>query len=245
MAAPAPRLVVVENNPTRLWRVRVIVAVLWVGSLCATFYWVRAVSTPGLTAAHAELEAAETSLANAQVEIEALKREVAKYQRGEQVAETATTELQTALLARQDEIASLRADLNFFERLMEGGQQRPGLSIHSLQIASGAGPRAFQFSLTLSQNLKRNRPASGIASVSISGAQGDKSARLSLSQLGHESDALNFSFKYFQQLAGLVTLPEGFRPMAVRIRLKPEDGAVVEREFVWADVLDNSEKEES
>ncbi len=244
MAAAAPRLIVVENDPSRLWRVRIVLAAIWIGSLLAVYYWVRATSTPGLATAQADLRSVKSELRVALEQVDLLKQEVARHQRGEQVAESAQSELQASLSARQDEIASLRADLNFFERLMEGGQQRPGLAIHSLQIARGNDPRAFQFSLTLSQNLKRNRPAAGIASISISGAQGDKSERLSLSQLGHEGDALKFSFKYFQQLAGLVTLPENFRPMAIRVRLNPEDGVVVEREFVWADVLDSAEKED-
>jgi hypothetical protein len=241
MTASAPRLVVVENNPKRVWRIRLLIAALWIGSLLVSWYWVRAVTTPGLAQAESEIRRLSAELSQRDDEVERLKTEVARFQRGEQVAESATGELQNALLARQEEISSLRADLNFFERLMEGGQQRPGLSIHSLQLAGAGDPRAFQFALTLSQNLKRNRPASGIASLTISGTRADKSERLTLADLGQDSDALSFNFKYFQQLAGLVTLPEGFRPMAVRVRLKPEDGAVVEREFLWSEVIDQDD----
>lgn len=120
---------------------------------------------------------------------------------------------------------------------MEGGAQAPGVSVHSLMVRATDDARAFQFALTLSQNLKSNRQASGKVEISISGAQGERSARLGLAELGGTGSSLDFSFKYFQQLAGLFMLPEGFKPASVRLRVQPEGGAPVEREFMWKDVV--------
>ena len=98
-------------------------------------------------------------------------------------------------------------------------------------------PRAFQFALTLSQNLKRNRQASGTVELRISGADGQRSTQLGLAELGGTGKTLDFSFKYFQQLAGLIMLPDGFKPTSVRLRVLPEGSGPVEREFMWKDVV--------
>ncbi len=234
---PARRLRVIEEDPAHRWRARLVVAGLWLVSLALVWLWLRATIAPQFGEVSRELAQARRALAAAEVEKTQLQKRVSQHERGEQVARGANQELQQALAARQEEIASLRNDLSFYQRLMEGGAQQPGVSVHSLALRATDDPRAFQFALTLSQNLKRNRQASGTVELSISGANGQQNARLGLSELGGAGPALEFSFKYFQQLSGLIMLPEGFKPASVRLRVLPEGGGTVEREFMWKDVV--------
>lgn len=234
---PARRLRLIEDDPRRRWRWRVIVAALWLGSLAATYLYLRATIAPQLVEVSRDLAQARRALTAIEADKVQLQRSAAQHERGQQVAVRANQELQQALIARQEEIASLRNDLSFYQRLMEGGAQQPGMSIHSLVLRKTDNPRAFQFALTLSQNLKRNRQASGTVEISISGEDGQKSARLGLAELGGTGSTLEFSFKYFQQLAGLFMLPEGFKPASVRLKVLPEGGGPIEREFMWKDVV--------
>jgi hypothetical protein len=234
---PSRRLRLVEDDAPRRWRVRLIVVALWLASLGATYLLLRATIAPQYARVSQELAQARRALAAGDAERSRLQQTLAQHQRGEQVAERANQELQQALAARQEEIASLRSDLGFYQRLMEGGAQQPGVSVHSLVLRPTDDPRAFQFALTLSQNLKRNRQASGSVEISVSGAAGQGSARLGLADLGGTGPALEFSFKYFQQLAGMVMLPEGFKPASVRLRVMPEGSNAIEREFIWKDVV--------
>ena len=235
-ANPSRRLRVVEVDPAGRWRSRLLVAGLWLASLALVWLWLRATIAPQFSEVSRELAQARRALAAAEVEKGQLQRLVSQHERGEQVARGANQELQQALAARQEEIASLRNDLSFYQRLMEGGAQQPGVSVHSLALRATDDPRAFQFALTLSQNLKRNRQASGKVEISVSGANGQQRARLGLAELG-AGPSLEFSFKYFQQLSGLIMLPEGFKPASVRLRVLPEGGGTVEREFMWKDVV--------
>lgn len=236
MSTPPPRLRLVAHDPRRIWRVGFLIAMLWGASLSALYFYVRSTLAPQLGQVSHELEQIRHALDEARSTAAKLEVALAQHQRGEQVAERAAQELQVSLVARQDEIASLRNDLGFYQRLMEGGSQQAGITVHSFEARRTDAPRAWQFALTLSQNLKRNRLAAGKVEVSVSGSQGEKSTRLSLDQLGGDSASIAFSFKYFQQLAGLLMLPEGFTPAAVRVRVMPEGGPALEREFVWAEV---------
>jgi hypothetical protein len=234
---PSRRLRLVEDDPRRLWRLRLIIGTLWLASLAATYLTLRATIAPQYANVAQELAQARRALTAADAEKQQLQRILAQHERGEQVAERANQELQQALATREEEVASLRSDLSFYQRLMEGGAQQPGLSVHSLTLRRTDDPHAFQFALTLSQNLKRNRQASGTVELSLSGVAGQNNARLGLDELGGAGKTLEFSFKYFQQLAGLIMLPEGFKPASVRLRVLPEGGSAVEREFIWNDVV--------
>lgn len=234
---PPRRLRVVEEDPRRARRLRLIVAVLWLASLAATYLTLRATLAPQYADMARELARARQALSAVEAENLQLQRQLAQHERGEQVAEGANQELQQALAARQEEIASLRNDLSFYQRLMEGGAQQPGVSVHSLVMRATDDPRAFQYALTLSQNLKRNRQAAGTVELVVSGADGKQGASLGMKQLGANAANMEFSFKYFQQLAGLIMLPEGFKPASVRLRVLPEGGSAVEREFMWKDVV--------
>lgn len=234
---PGRRLRLIEDDPRRRWRWRLIVAVLWLGSLAATYLILRATIAPQFVEVSRELAQARRALAAADVEKQQLQRTAAQHQRGQQVADRANLELQQALAARQEEVASLRSDLSFYQRLMEGGAQQPGMSVHSLVLRKTDNARAFQFAVTLSQNLKRNRQASGTVELSISGEDGQRSARLGLAELGGTGPTMEFSFKYFQQLSGLIMLPEGFKPASVRLKVLPEGSNSIEREFMWKDVV--------
>lgn len=240
MSVPSPgrRLRLVEEDPSARLRLRLVVALLWALSLAGTWLWLREAIAPQFAEVARELAEARRALAAAEVEKASLLQRVAQHERGEQVARGANQELQQALAARQEEIASLRNDLSFYQRLMEGGAQQPGLSVHSLALRATGDPRAFEYALTLSQNLKRNRQASGKVELLVGGSRGTENASLGLRDLGGSEAALEFSFKYFQQLNGLIMLPEGFRPATVRLRVQPEGGGGVEREFMWKDVIE-------
>ncbi len=232
-SAPPSRLRVVAHDPRRPWRVGLLIAVTWGATLGALYYFVRAGLAPQLGAVSIELEHSREALEAARSQIAKLEVQVAQHQRGEQVAERAAQELQTSLGARQDEIAALRNDLGFYQRLMEGGSQQTGVAVHSFEAQRTEDARAWQFALTLSQNLKRNRLASGKIEVTVGGTQGGASVRLALDKLGSDLTSLPFSFKYFQQINGLLMLPEGFTPASVKVRVLPDGGGAVEREFVW------------
>lgn len=237
MSTPASRLVVVEHDPRRIWRRMAAVALAWLLSLAATFFFVRESVAPGFTQLSRELGSARAELGEARKEVDRLERLVAVHQRGQQVAERANQELQEAVRNHQEELAGLRNDLGFFQRLMEGSTEQAGIGVHSLTLRATDDSRAFQYGLTLSQNVKRNRQATGRVEFSIGGSAGGRNIRLGQKELGGEDSAPAFAFRYFQQIDGLWMLPAGFLPATVKVKVISESGGSVEREFPWNEVL--------
>jgi hypothetical protein len=170
----------------------------------------------------------------------ALQQRVAVLDRADQVARTASAGLQREIRERQEEIAGLRADLAFYSRLTGTGAQREGLNVQSLRLAPTETARVYNFTLTLTQNLKPGKTASGRARISVNGLRANQLATLNWHELAQNQDAngLAFSFKYFQQIKGTLLLPEAFTPNGVHVDL--DGGAELgksERDFAWATAL--------
>jgi hypothetical protein len=173
-----------------------------------------------------------------------LQQRIAVLERSEQVARAANADLQQVLRDRQEQISALRADLGFYSRLTGNNTRREGLAVQAVHLAAAAEARVYNFTITVTQNLKAGQSASGRARVSVVGIQGGKLATLAWTELASNQDreGLAFSFKYFQQLKGALMLPEGFMPN--RIHVEADAGADMgraEQDFAWSEALTTPE----
>lgn len=170
-------------------------------------------------------------------ELEHLRQRVATLERSDQISRDANRDLQSTLAARDEEIAGLRSDVAFYERLVGATSQRRGLSVHALRMQPQQGG-AWHFTSTLTQNLNRGAISSGRLQLSVEGTRGGRLQRLDWSDLRQQPEAagVEYSFRYFQQVEGDVVLPDGFAPVRVTARLVPRSGAPVEQSFTWGEV---------
>lgn len=172
--------------------------------------------------------------------VEALRQQVATLSRSDQISRNANLDLQGTLAERDEEIAGLRADVAFYERFVGATGQRRGLTVHELQLqVQPQNDQAWQFTATLTQNLNRGAVSSGQVTLSVEGTRDGKLQKLAWSDLRQQANApgVPYSFKYFEEVAGDLILPPGFKPLRVTARLVPKDGAAVEQSFAWADVM--------
>lgn len=229
-------------DPARHRRARLLVAGLWLLSLILTYLVVRCLVVPEVGPLERSLASARKNESALQSALDEAEDALARESRAREVVERALEDLQQSLAQRQDEVASLRADVGFYQRLIEGGAQQPGLWIHELKLqrdgnGSGYGGM-YRYRLTLAQNLKRGKSAEGEVELSITGSRGGQLERLGIDELTGDTanPDMQYAFKYFQQLEGTILLPADFEPSAVHISMKPRaGGSAVRREFSWAD----------
>ena len=176
--------------------------------------------------------------ANLQDEAEQLRQRVATLTRSDQISRDANRDLQGAIADRDEEIAGLRADVAFYERLVGATAQRHGLSVHALKVQAQNGP-AWHFTSTLTQNLNRGAVSEGVLTLSLEGTREGKLQKLVWTDLRQQPNApgVVYSFKYFQQVEGDFFLPPGLTPVKVTVRLQPRSGAPIEESFTWAQAL--------
>jgi hypothetical protein len=166
-------------------------------------------------------------------ELDALKQELANTQRAEFISRSANNQIQAALAEKDEQIAGLKADLDFYERLVGSSGRRHGLIVHNAEFAP-ASDGAWQYTVTLTQNINRGGITSGQMHFAIEGVSAGKLKTISWNELLSDPKApgSKFSFRYFQQLEGRVMLPAGFSPQRVRVSLKGPFG-VIEKNLNW------------
>ena len=168
---------------------------------------------------------AERELADARQQIEQLTRGQATAQASDRISRAALTEVQTSLAERDEEIAGLRADVAFYERLVGSTSQRKGLNAHSVEFSQEAAG-SWHYTVVLTQNLNRGAISQGQMRFSVEGVKDGKLTTVSWDELHQRQGVAGqaYSFRYFQQLAGSVMLPADFTPQRVRISLSGSGG---------------------
>ena len=169
--------------------------------------------------------------------IEALEQQVATLTRSDQISRQANSDLQGTLAERDEEIASLRADIAFYERFVGATAQRHGLSLHELVLEPQRDPQLWHFVATLTQNLNRGAVSTGRLQLSVEASEGGRMRKLAWSELRQQQNApgVEYSFKYFQQVEGDIVLPAGVKPVRLIARLQPSAGPPVEQSITWGE----------
>lgn len=225
---PAPK----TRVPDRMAIVAAVVAVAMLFGL----WGVWRVLSPGRGDPRGQLEDSPRETRGQQREIDYLQQRVATLSRSDQISRDANRDLQSTLAERDEEIAGLRADVAFYERLVGSTAQRRGLSVHALRLQP-QNDTAWHFTSTLTQNLNRGAVSTGQLSMTLEGTRAGKLEKLAWADLRQQPNApgMAYSFKYFQQVEGDIFLPQGFTPVRVSVRLVPRTGAPIEESFTWAD----------
>jgi hypothetical protein len=166
-------------------------------------------------------------------DVKALKQALATAKRSDQINRNANLELQSTLTDREEEIAGLRADVAFYERLVGATAQRRGLSVHAIEFKPEIGG-TWQFTATLTQNLNRGAISQGTMRFSVEGISGGKLKSLRWEDVVQKTEVSgkSYSFRYFQEVKGSVLLPSGFTPQRVKVSLRGNSGSE-DQEFPW------------
>jgi hypothetical protein len=182
------------------------------------------------------------------VELESLKGRLERVQARQVVSEKEVDVIRLAnrLLREhesesQAELSNLQSELDFYRRLAGTGGTQSGLNIYRAKVIPTESDRVFQFSLTLTQNIRRAAIITGRARVDIEGTMNDRPVTLHWSQVSDgETPEPSFRFKYFQQLEGYLTLPQGFSPTRVLFTLEAKgQRKPVVRTYNWKELRGN------
>ena len=171
--------------------------------------------------------------------IDQLEQQVATLTRSDQISRQANSELQGTLSERDEEIASLRADIAFYERFVGATAQRRWLSVHELKLVPQRDPQLWHVVATLTQNMNRGAVSRGRLQLIVEVSEGGRMQKLDWAELRQQKNApgLEYSFKYFEQVEGDIVLPPGVKPVRVIARLLPQSGAPIEQSFTWGDAI--------
>ncbi|MEZ5598131.1 MAG: DUF6776 family protein [Pseudomonadales bacterium] len=181
-------------------------------------------------------QALEAELASLDKEREVLQSRVADAEMREQVSAGAMTTLQSDLNARQLELDALREEVSHFRALLAPSAAQKGLQVASLKILATEKASTYRYELLLSQGAASRRIASGSLEMDLRFEQDGREESLSFSKVQKiDYYPMRYNFRYFQDFAGVIALPDGAHPLEVIVVATPA-GKVstrITRSFPW------------
>ncbi len=149
-----------------------------------------------------------------------LREQVAILERSSKIDRQATEEVQDELGALQEELHAARDEAEFYRGIVSPGNGKAGLRIHRFTLSAGSQPGDFEYDLVLTQLKKNDRYVSGRVGWKIDGRREGESEELDLAAVTEAGDTyLDFRFRYFQRLTGVISLPDGFQAGEVALSI--------------------------
>lgn len=229
---PPPRFEIVPQHPSRFprWLLALLMFLLGLAIGGGTLWWWH---KPEPGSPTARLAASEQRVREQAEEIAELRQREATLSRSEQISRDANRDVEDTLAEKDEEIASLRADVAFYERFVGSSGPRKGLSVHSAEFAPEAGG-SWRYEVVLTQSINRGGLTQGDLRFAVEGVRDGKLTTVNWDELQQKPDApaQHYSFRYFQRLGGSVILPPGFTAQRVKLSLRG-NGANVDQAFAW------------
>ncbi|MCG8429023.1 MAG: hypothetical protein MI754_16830 [Chromatiales bacterium] len=242
MSVKTPKIVQPGSKQVSVWLLLsalIVVAALW-GYREWTFQQqgpveVSLVSSLEPTSLEPELYQQKTYIAELEEERDQLRLKVATLERTSQIDQEAVKQVRQEMKGLQAERLKMEEELTFLRGLV-GGDKKEGLYIHEFQLESGEAERQFRYRFTVSQRLKNVGTASGWIRLKLEGKRADEVVTLSLSDLVEDkADRIKMRFKHFQNVEGVITLPENFEPSSMVIAVEPNNDnlSAIKTRFDW------------
>jgi hypothetical protein len=187
------------------------------------------------------LMALETGGRALETRLDTLNRELADARLAQSVDAQAAHSLRATISELRDRVAGLREEVTFYKNLMAPSSIERGLQIAEFELGRGDTDHQFTYRLVLTQAEEQRDWVQGSVELGVRGVRAAADGTsleevLPLTELAETEDyPLPFRFRYFQNLAGTMILPDGFRPRAVVVTVTPKGRAAdrAERRFDW------------
>ena len=162
-----------------------------------------------------------------------------------EVERMANSRSQQTLKSIEQAHYQVKKELAFYEKVMAPEKQANGLVIDGVSLIKSKSSGHYRFEVVLVQQLLRKRFAKGYIELSITGSLDNKPSSIAMSELSTlERKDLSFSFQYFQNITGELTLPENFIPETIHVaavlpKSKWQKYNRVDQSYPWLESIQN------
>lgn len=193
--------------------------------------------------ANSNITELEKELRSLQAEMVDLQRTNTALERNNHIEKDANRQVKETLVKLQDEILKLNEEVSFYRSLVSPEKSKHRLHIQDLQFTKRTD-KEFSYRIVVTQKGKNNIVVRGNMHIYLNGQRNGKDEKINLSRLIKEGQTLfKLGFKYFQRFEGVIELPEGFKPLSVRIQVVPSSSRLVRIDETkdWATITSEGE----
>ncbi len=172
-----------------------------------------------------------------------ISQQLVNLERGQSIDAQALNQARRTIVDLETQIASLKADLTFYKNIMAPSETSKGLQVDRLAVQSARQEGAYNFKLVLTQVGDNKSYISGVVAVNVIGMRNEEKEVIALRDLSDDIDDLGvkFRFRYFQDIEGLLRVPDGFEPLELQVvaRAEGSKSSQAERTFDWDALTEN------
>lgn len=183
-----------------------------------------------------EIQALMQTQAQLEKTIAGLREDKAVLERAAQIERKAYNELDTTLKILQAEILEHKAELAFYRGIVSPKDSSSGLYLQNFFLSQNGDTNNYRYKVVLTQVLKNSRLITGKVKLQFDGLLDGESKVLELKDVSAKKTRdLNYRFKYFQNVEGVVSFPEGFSLLRVNIQILPRGRQrdMIEKTIEW------------
>ena len=169
-----------------------------------------------------------------------LKRQVAMLERSGLLDQRVNETDQKTISSLRDQLATLEQDLSFYKNVITKQTDDTGLMVSEWSLKRISKSNRYRYKLALrQQDADGDTYLNGHVNVNLVGTQNGQNTVYSLSELSKEQEQtdIKLRFKFFQDIEGVLTLPDNFLPEYVKIvgvEINPVR-KTIDRDYPWID----------
>lgn len=152
------------------------------------------------------------------------RQSLAVYKTDAQVDEQARIRLRKQIRELRDRTAELEEAVAFYGSVMAPAKNGEPLQVQRFELTPVDDKGRFRYQLVLVQSGNSRSYLAGQVRFRITGSRDGEPVVLDADDLLEEGSDLRFRFRYFQELAGTLTLPEGVKPATLEVIARSTGG---------------------
>ncbi|MCW8847699.1 MAG: Atg14 domain-containing protein [Sedimenticola sp.] len=165
-----------------------------------------------------------------------LREQIAALERAGQIDKEAMREVREELKQSRSSYMEMENELALLRGIVETSIKSEGLYIQGFRLDKSEEAQLYRYRFTVSQSLKNAGAAVGWIELALEGEKDGEPSLLPLKEITKEKDEkLKMRFRHFQDVDGLIQLPEGFNPERVIVEINPTNNKLpqIKKTFDW------------
>ena len=156
---------------------------------------------------------------------------------GHAVDSQALVLLRSEITIQKQRVAELEEGLSFYRSMLVSDDAAPGLHIQKPELVLDKDTRELSYRIFVRQKNREHLMVEGVLSVEIFGEREQEAVNYALADLSADfhADTAKLRFRYFQLVAGRLTLPAGFIPRGIMLSARTNAPSTTEvvQEYPW------------
>ncbi|SDS96806.1 hypothetical protein SAMN05216421_2593 [Halopseudomonas xinjiangensis] len=192
-------------------------------------------------AVRAERDELAVALAQTQLDLEAVSQQYRQVEVDLLVSRESLKGSQVMIHDLEQQLFRVQQDLAVYRGSLSPRAMAPGLRFQAFELQGTDEPGVFRYKVMVTRVGNEADTTQARLFIDVLGEEGGEPASVPLSSmtLAEDDGGLPLDFRYFQVVPANsqdseLSLPQGFTPKQVRLRVKHNDKLLVEQTFDWA-----------